>query len=261
MRLQLTGGLPLFSELPRRLIFGNPYSPSRIPTRDRKKHGWLNIQLVSRSRTATPEGPQLGSPRCRVIVGPRSYCIAAFPAAVAFVPPLSLLPAKVLWYSSDSRLRSRDTPSLKSCAYSPGCLAEFFSETGLPVELGGKDLLRARFKTSSATGIGGKGGCKYQLRCPFTRGSATRSLALGTTVFFCRPCLVLSHRSLIVLRAFDGIAREMRVMRRNQLKLTISIVMAVVVSVLAAGPAFAVTCAVDCNPIRGPLGRVVSLQG
>src|SRR5215211_1793462 len=120
--------LPLFTELPRRLIFGNPYSPGHIPTRDRQKHGWLNIQLVSRSRTATPEGPQLGSPRCRVIVGPRSYCIAAFPAAVAFVPPLSLLPAKVLWYSSDSRLRSRDTPSLKSCAYSPGCLAGFFSE-------------------------------------------------------------------------------------------------------------------------------------
>jgi hypothetical protein len=148
MRLQLTGGLPLFSELPRRLIFGNPYSPSRIPTRDRKKHGWMNILPVSRSRTATPEGPQLGSPRCRVIVGPRSYCIAAFPAAVAFVPPLSLLPAKVLWYSSDSRLRSQDTPSLKSCAYSPGCLAEFFSETGLPVELGGKDLLRKSFVNS-----------------------------------------------------------------------------------------------------------------
>jgi len=56
------------------------------------------------------------------------------------------------------------------------------------------------------------------------------------------------------------IAREMRVMRRNQLKLTISILMAVA-SVLAAGPAFAVTCAVDCNLIRGPLGRVASLQG
>ena len=39
----------------------------------------------------------------------------------------------------------------------------------------------------------------------------------------------------------------------HQLKLTISIFMAVVVSVLAAGPAFAVTCAVDCNPLRGPL--------
>ena len=118
----------MFTESPRRVLLGNPYSPSRIPTRDRQKHGWLNIQLVSRSRTATPEGPQLGSPRCRVIVGPRSYCIGAFPAAVAFVPPLSLLPAKVLWYSSDSRLRSWDTPSLKSCAYSPGCLAGFFSE-------------------------------------------------------------------------------------------------------------------------------------
>ena len=57
------------------------------------------------------------------------------------------------------------------------------------------------------------------------------------------------------------IAREMRVMRRNQLKLIISILMAVVASVLAAGPAFAVTCAVDCNPIRGSLGRVASLQG
>jgi hypothetical protein len=120
--------LPLFIESPRRVLLGNPYSPSRIPTRDRQRHGWLNIQLVSRSRTATPEGPQLGSPRCRVIVGPRSYCIGAFPAAVAFVPPLSLLLAKVLWYSSDSRLRSWDTPSLKSCAYSPGCLAGFFSE-------------------------------------------------------------------------------------------------------------------------------------
>ena len=101
-----------------------------------------------------------------------------------------------------------------------------------------------------------------QLRCPFTCGSATRFLALGTTVFFYRTCLVLSHTSLIALRAFDGIAREMRVMRRNQLKLTISSLMAVVVvSVLAEGPAFAVTCAVDCNPIRGPLGRVASLQG
>ena len=47
----------------------------------------------------------------------------------------------------------------------------------------------------------------------------------------------------------------------HQLKLTISILMAVVASVLAARPAFAVTCAVDCNPIRGPLGRVTSLQG
>ena len=120
--------LPLFIESPRRVLLGNPYSPSRIPTRDRQRHGWLNIQLVSRSRTATPEGPQLGSLRCRVIVGPRSYCIGAFPAAVAFVPPLSLLLAKVLWYSSDSRLRSWDTTSLKSCAYSPDCLSGFFSE-------------------------------------------------------------------------------------------------------------------------------------
>src|SRR5829696_2278516 len=42
----------------------------------------------------------------------------------------------------------------------------------------------------------------------------------------------------------------------HQLKLTISILIAVVASVLAARPAFAVTCAVDCNLIRGPLGRV-----
>ena len=113
--------LPLFTESPRRLIFGNPYSPGHIPTRDRQKRGWMNILPVSRSRTATPEGPQLGSPRCRVIVGLRSYCIGAFPAAVAFVPPLSLLLAKVLWYSSDSQVRSRDTPSLKGCAPALPC--------------------------------------------------------------------------------------------------------------------------------------------
>ena len=46
----------------------------------------------------------------------------------------------------------------------------------------------------------------------------------------------------------------------HQLKLTIAILV-VEASVLAIGLAIAVTCAVDCNPIRDPLGRVVSLQG
>ena len=119
LRYRGVGERTLFSELPRRVLLGNPYSPSRIPTRDRQKHGWLNIQLVSRSRTATPEGPQLGSPRCRVIVGPRSYCIGAFPAAVAFVPPLSLLPAKVLWYLISGVRHSRK----------PGFRYTGFSET------------------------------------------------------------------------------------------------------------------------------------
>jgi hypothetical protein len=70
-------------------------------------------------------------------------------------------------------------------------------------------------------------------------------------------------KSLIARGAFVGDCEgtEVRVMRHISLSRQLAILMARVTSMLAASPAFAVTCTIDGNSRRHPLGRVDSWQG